>query len=314
MAMFALIFSVSCGDDGGNTSTETNCTDGQDNDQDGLADCADPDCAGHTNCQTVCNFNSLCEPASGENATNCTDCATNPCNNNGTCELGENETNCPADCSTNPCNNDGTCDAGETTANCPADCPATGTCDSPEALIDQVGCGLGEMCTIVDQNGNIGCGAEGVVADYGECNGTIGDCTAGAFCGANGTTGMCMPYCDLTARVCPGSGVCAYAFTTTAGQVGLCAAPDGCDLVDATGCDTGEGCYIAGGNGETLCITAGTIAVGAACVFSNDCGIGVGCLGDVCVELCKVAGDCTTGTCLNIGQVATGHADVGSCG
>ena len=48
------------------------------------------------------------------------------CNNNGTCDAGENTTNCAADCPP-VCNNDGTCDAGETLANCPADCPAQGT-------------------------------------------------------------------------------------------------------------------------------------------------------------------------------------------
>lgn len=43
------------------------------------------------------------------------------CNNNGTCDTGENETNCSSDCG---CNNNGICQLarGETTANCSSDC------------------------------------------------------------------------------------------------------------------------------------------------------------------------------------------------
>jgi len=49
------------------------------------------------------------------------------CNNNGTCEKGENILNCNADCRLTPpapaCNNNGVCDTGENSLNCSADCP-----------------------------------------------------------------------------------------------------------------------------------------------------------------------------------------------
>ncbi len=306
-AIFAMVFAVSCGDDDGDDQdcgngvceaalgeTSANCP----------ADCT----------TTVCNNNNLCEPALGENETNCAaDCSTAAVCGNNTCELGENETNCPADCSTASYCGDNTCDADEDATSCPADCGGGSSCDSPTSLINQVGCVAGEMCTVLDAAGTIGCGPEGTAADYAECGGSIGDCLAGAFCGADGATGMCMPYCDLTAGTCPGGGICAYSLTTSAGNVGLCAPPDTCDLVDATGCDAGEGCYLASPAGDTLCITAGTVANGGACTYTNDCGIGAGCSSNVCVQWCKGDGDCDTGTCQNIGQVSTAHTDTGVC-
>ena len=55
--------------------TETNCTDGIDNDSDSFTDCSDSDCASDSACQqSTCNNDSICDP--GEDCTTCaSDCA-----------------------------------------------------------------------------------------------------------------------------------------------------------------------------------------------------------------------------------------------
>jgi hypothetical protein len=59
----------SCPEDcGAPPATETNCSDGIENDCDGLVDCDDPDCAEDPVCQTGCG-NGVCEP--GEDCLNC---------------------------------------------------------------------------------------------------------------------------------------------------------------------------------------------------------------------------------------------------
>jgi len=67
------------------------------------------------------------------------------CDNDGTCDAGEDHNNCPNDC---PCDNDGSCEPaqGENNANCPSDCPLVAICDWIESgccafIFQQYTCG-----------------------------------------------------------------------------------------------------------------------------------------------------------------------------
>ncbi len=145
-------------------TSETNCADGQDNDCNGMADCADPQCL------SVCCGNGTCDPA--ENSCNChvdcgcrtgseincvdgrdndcdglTDCSDPECQGgtetnctdgldddcNGTTDCADtaccsNSTDCFGDCL---CCGLGGCDSLETPCSCPADCGSYSTNETP---------------------------------------------------------------------------------------------------------------------------------------------------------------------------------------
>jgi hypothetical protein len=86
------------------------CDANVDNDGDGLAGCADPDC--WATCTPLCPPGTTCNPS-------------DPHCGDGTCDPErENCRNCPQDCTTcaAACG-DTFCDPGETSATCPGDCP-----------------------------------------------------------------------------------------------------------------------------------------------------------------------------------------------
>jgi hypothetical protein len=322
MSATALTFAVGCSDDDGGNDDQEICNNGLDDDGDGMTDCADADCLNAQNCQVACDNDGICD--AGEDSTNCpNDCAgTEICDNqlddDGDGQVDCNDSDCASDsaCSS-VCNNDGTCDSaqGENETNCPNDCGGGGDCSTTADLVEQNGCGASEKCTLVDQSGSLGCATAGATDNYAECgSGGTDDCLAGAICaGAQGATPTCMPYCETTAD-CPGGGLCLAAIDTAAGQVGLCIPGDDCDPVDYDAvCATGEGCYLASENGDTICATAGTAQAGDACQAPNDCAAGLACGQSGCVELCKDNADCTSGTCQGIGQVMPGFSDIGAC-
>jgi len=77
----------------------------------------------------ACNNDGTCD--AGENCNSCpNDCisktsgnpSTHYCCGDGTCEGAEDSTNCAIDCGANPCNNNGICEPGEDCDNCGNDC------------------------------------------------------------------------------------------------------------------------------------------------------------------------------------------------
>ena len=140
-------------DCGSPPASEAFCSDGIDNDCDGVMDCADTDCAGTSDC---------------------------PCNNDGTCNEGEDCYTCPNDC---PSGSGGSCEAcfkgkcdgicnpkkeGPDCADCASYCCGLDTCDPVLCGED---CGAAAYCG----DGSVDSGEE--CDDRGESAACNADCT-----------------------------------------------------------------------------------------------------------------------------------------
>jgi len=118
------------GDCGAPPSTETSCTDEIDNDCDGYTDCDDSDCDSDPACQGGYCGDDTCDP--GEDQCNCPeDCGTPPSTETSCTDEIDNDCDTYVDCDDSDCDedpacqgcdNDGTCESGEDCNNCPNDC------------------------------------------------------------------------------------------------------------------------------------------------------------------------------------------------
>lgn len=207
-----------CPDDcGAPEQNETGlCTDGVDNDCDGVADCDDSDCANEpvclcgngvcdpeencTDCPEDCISggaagecgNGVCEPDSGEDCRSCpNDCAgkqTGKPSNRFCCgdDVGCEDSRCNKDeysCGETPvpyCCGDGTCGGAENSDNCAIDCPAPYCGDS--------NCDPGEECSCFDD-------CPRLATEVDLCNdGIDNDCDGNADCDDSDCSGD--PACD----------------------------------------------------------------------------------------------------------------------
>jgi hypothetical protein len=141
----------------------------------------------------------------------------------------------------------------------------------------------------------------GTVPNGGSCTPVVGsfdDCQFGLVCRVD----TCVAFCDHGGPSYPcQTGFCAH---------GELACYVGCDPV-APACLPGWQCYLplyhdVDGPG---CAPVGTLSVGMACNYAEECGVGLTCVGEVnphrCQEICVVAGPpCSTGTCTprNVGD------------
>ncbi|MCA9605509.1 MAG: hypothetical protein KC619_07930 [Myxococcales bacterium] len=153
------------------------------------------------------------------------------------------------------------------------------------------------------------CIASGAGVQGSACTG-LEQCAEGFECSSS--SGVCEKICCTTADCSPGD-FCGLIAGT---GVGTCSTPDDCDLLMQTGCTTGQACYPS--SGGLSCLPAGTLGAGEACMFTNDCMPGFGCLGPAggaatCRAWCDMAADPTT--CPS-GQTCGGVTGlpVGACG
>ena len=233
------------------------CDDGIDNDCDGDFDCADSDCSGDPSCEVICD-------------------------NDGTCEAGEDCNNCPNDCISGTtagavCGN-GICEAGdgENGANCSADCnsrlggkPSNRfSCGFNDGL-NPDGCGDsrcttgGFECTEVPvPSGSFCCGDATCEGAEDSLSCEI-DCGAAPFCG-DGT-------CDPDEDPCSCASDCG---APPISEAGLCA--DGID----NNCGGGTDCADATCSDDPSCNVC--LPKNASCSLDNQC-----CSGD-----CKGNGRC----------------------
>ncbi len=242
-----------------------------------------------------------CDAAS-EDCANCpSDCGVCPavCGD-GTCDSSETCGGCPADCCTPSCGN-GTCEQpGENCSTCSADCGncPTGTCNT----ITSQGCKAAEQCYLGSDMKPV-CGAPGSVAAGLACN-AVADCVKGYIC----VSGQCSKVCDtknLTpGYACPNSGICdelSANGVALPNNLGVCFGGQTCNLVNNSGCPSGQACVFSGTTKG--CVIAGPGGTGAVCQGYTDCKTSHICVNDgkssTCRQKCTTTGTvtCTVGTC-----------------
>ena len=171
------------------SKVETNCSDGIDNDLDGLTDCADPDCAGKS-CGTGCTCTNgykaetNCSDGIDNDHDGKTDCADPDCATSAACSgLGADGAACVANsgCQGQRCLDEAS--SGWPKGTCASDCSTTKTC----------GAGAGCLQGYCFQS--CSCGSAGCAANNGGCR-------AGYLCGQytldSGATGnVCVADCSF---------------------------------------------------------------------------------------------------------------------
>ena len=273
-------------------NTLTACSDGTDNDGDGLVDCADSDCltfcAGPTCGDGICDVvedcvgcENDCGPCPAgcgdgtcdatEDCASCSpDCGACATCGDGTCDPGEDCTSCAGDCGSCPpgCP-DGTCDATEDCSSCPADC---GTCGP---VCGDGLCDVGETCS-------------SCVSDCGSCGPVCGD----GLCESSETCSSCSSDCGTCGPVC-GDGICEVTEDCTSCSAdcgpcgGSCPGPfagAGSNGGSGASCLANYTFDAIAGNSYTISTCANFtgdtyLVVSGACTCSNDdaCGLGSEC-------------------------------------
>jgi hypothetical protein len=202
------------GGGGGGGGGETNCGDYQDNDGDGLIDCADPDCYSSSFCPRE-----ICNDLIDNDDDGLIDCADADCYSSSLCireicnDLVDNDGDGLVDCADLDCTSsplctatcgNSICETGENAASCPQDCSTSSCVDPICDLWPQCGCSPGTKCTIDTTSFLRACLAAGST-QVGDICTTDSNCTAGTMCLWNGgPSGRCKQFC-MSPSDCPGN-------------------------------------------------------------------------------------------------------------
>jgi hypothetical protein len=185
-------------------------------------------------------------------------------------------------------------------------------------------CGAGETCTWVYNIAAPICAPAGPAAAGEPCDADTA-CAEGVCLSLDGTGSRCMALCRDAAD-CAGEAC----LDLEDAEFSICRLADlyrACDLL-APACGEGEGCYQVTGEASPICAGAGSVAVGAACTYANDCLAGDACIQLVtdgqagegaCRDLCDPAGTalpaCPDGTtCTPIPDTSAGFCAPAAAG
>jgi hypothetical protein len=172
--------------------------------------------------------------------------------------------------------------------------------------VRQTGCGDGEKCSLVGPD--LGCVLLGDGGAGADCQAIVGgdSCAAGLICAAASGASTCVQFCDrVCGEPCGAESRCNTRLGAS-GEWGCGPLPTPCDLLAQDCTRSGEACYlIEPETGTTGCITAGSLAEGAACTTQDQCGTRFVCLATqaggltVCTPLCdtRATAPCASGTC-----------------
>ena len=244
--------------------TPASCSDGLDNDGDGLVDCSDPDCLapGGEGLPSPCKIADAGAPLPPDGDL-----------------LPFPDASVPPPDASLP----GLCNAVTQTG-----CSAGEKC---AFVVDDIVTGAGHtQCT---PDGNVPVGGDCLTP---QANGQSDNCEAGGYC----YLGKCQSVCTTISPSCPDNGVC-VSFTGL-GDFDVCLA--GCDPLaplDAYDCPdspVAQGCYLISEGAACSAISAEG-QPGDPCQFLNSCERGSGCFGDgmgngVCRKYCGPVDGCFT--------------------
>ncbi len=161
---------------------------------------------------------------------------------------------------------------------------AGGPCDP----IRQTGCAADENCTFFGELDAPECAPSGPSGEGEPCSADV-SCAQGLCAQLSADLPwVCFAFCGTDSD-------CDEVTCLDVGQsFGLCQIPGlyaPCDLLTGEPCVGGQGCYLATGEDEPVCLPAGTATVAQGCDNANDCNVGLACVFGTCRQLCEMGED-----------------------